>query len=306
MNLKDFFEEYGVEYWTSGKNVAKGCINITCMFCGDTSNHLGIRKSDFRSKCWRCGRHYFGNIVKNIVGCTLKEAKKIIKTLEAIGPVEDESSENKNTKSPFNILQRAQLPPEATKEFPSIHLRYLKDRGFNPRKIIRKYNLYACYNHGNFKFRIIIPIYRNKILVAYTSRDVTDEQDLRYKEAKVVDCVLDPAQLIYNFDSIKPYKDAFCVEGPTDVWRMGDGSFCFLGVIITPKRILELAEKKIDNLYLLYDNDKVGRRESKKVANILSPIANKTHILKLNKYKDPAKLKNTQVEEIKRVINFNY
>lgn len=306
MNLKDFFEEYGVQYWTSGKNVSRGCINITCMFCDDTSNHLGIRKSNLKAKCWRCGSHYFGNVVKYIVGCSLKEAKEIIKSLEVTGPVGGESSEDKNTKSPFNVLRRAQLPPEATKEFPSIHLRYLKSRGFKPRKIIRKYNLHACYTHGDFKFRIIIPIYQNRRLVAYTSRDVTDSQDLRYKAADRLDCVIDPREAIYNFDSIKPHKDAFCVEGPTDVWKMGDGAFCFMGVSITAQRILELAEKKINNLYIFYDNDKTGRRESKRVANILAPVARRTHILKLNKYKDPGKLKNTQVEEIRRAISFDY
>ena len=40
MNLFEFLDDYDIEYWTEGKNVVKGWVNITCTFCDDDSNHL--------------------------------------------------------------------------------------------------------------------------------------------------------------------------------------------------------------------------------------------------------------------------
>ena len=301
MNLKEFLTDYGVRFWTSGNNVQKGNINITCVFCNDQSNHLGINKKNLKVRCWKCGRHYIGTLVSQIVGCSLKEAKEIIKTIDGGG-----DNLEKEDASPIDRPNRVILPPEASKDFPALHINYLRKRGFNPRKIIKKYDLYSCYTYGKFKFRIIIPIYKNGRMVAYTSRDVTNDSKLRYKNAKDKDCVVNPQELIYNIDSIKPYQDAINVEGCPDCWKMGDGSFSFLGISITEKRIIEVAAKKIQTLFIIYDNEKNAQAKAKKHARILAPLVKQIEIIKLSMHKDPGELKYTQVEEIKRAIGFRY
>ena len=87
----------------------------------------------------------------------------------------------------------------------------------------------ACYTTGKYAYRIIIPIYENGILKTWTSRDVTNKQKERYKAATIEESAYDPVEAIYNIDNVKEYHDAFLVEGPTDVWKMGNGSMCFMG-----------------------------------------------------------------------------
>lgn len=303
MKITQFLKDNNVRYWTSGNNVSKGWINITCIFCNDSTNHLGIRLKDLKVSCWKCGKHYIGTLVSRIANVSFKEAKVIVKSLE--GGSDSASSENKNT-NPFIRPAHVTLPPEASKDFPKLHLNYLRKRGFNARKIIKKYDLYACYTFGKFKFRIVIPIYQNKRLVAYTSRDVTGQSKLRYLTAKDKDCIINPSEIIYNFDSILPYQDAINVEGPPDVWKMGDGSFSFTGITLTEKRMLEIAEKKIQTLYLLYDNEPHAQTRAKRNAKILAPLVKNVEIIKLRNHNDPAELKYTEVEEVKRLIGFNY
>lgn len=307
MKLTEFLNEYGIRYWTHGNNVAKGWINITCVFCDDSSNHLGIRKRDLKVSCWKCGRHSIGTLVSRLAECSFNEAKKIIRSLEQ-GTSELSPSEEKNAISPFEIVRpsRVTLPPEASKDFPKLHIDYLRKRGFNPRKIIKTFDLYACYSFGRFKFRIIIPIYKNNKMVAYTSRDVTGEKKLRYKAAKNEDCVINPTELIYNIDTVLPGQDAINVEGPADVWKMGAGSFCFMGITITEKRIIEIADKKIKKLFILYDRDGMARRKAIQHARILAPVVKSIEVISLRRHKDPGELKYTEVEEIKRAIDFEY
>lgn len=302
MNLKDFFEENEVKYWLSGKNVSSGWINIQCLYCNDKSNHLGIRKRDFKCSCWKCGGHYFGDVISKITGCSLKEAKKIMSELKK----GTRTKTRRKDKNDFFYQNEVVLPKEATKEFPKIHLKYLKKRGYNPRKIIEKYNLLSCYTSGRYKFRIIIPIVMNRKIVAYTSRDVTNTQRLRYLTAKESECIINPKEVIYNYDSIKENKDAFLVEGPFDVWKMGDGSFSFLGIKITSNRLINIAKKKINNLYIFFDNDSAGKNAAKKVSRILSPVVKRIHILSLKKYDDPGSLNKIEISRIKRGLDFFY
>jgi len=299
MNLEDFFNINDIKCWTSGKNVSQGWINIRCIFCGDKSNHLGIRKSDLKASCWKCGGHYFPSIVKEIIGCSMSEAKSMISEIDRKIKIEH-GDKNKSKRA-----KRIILPSNASKEFPSIHLRYLKLRNFNPRKLIKEYDLLSCYLSGPFKFRIIIPIFYDHKMVAYTSRDVTDTQKQKYKMAKDKNCIVPASSLLYNFDTVEENGDAFCMEGPTDVWRFGKGAFCLLGVALTNEKLIRIAKRKINNLYVLFDNDSTGIKLAKKHARTLAPVAKKVQILKLRKHSDPAKMKDDDVMNLKTVLNFN-
>ena len=41
-DIISYLENRGVSYWTEGKNVTDGWVNINCPFSPDPSNHLGI------------------------------------------------------------------------------------------------------------------------------------------------------------------------------------------------------------------------------------------------------------------------
>jgi DNA primase len=298
MNILQFFEEFQIKYWIQGKNVSKGHVNIQCPFCNDQSNHLGINILNLnKCNCWKCGRKNFVDIVAYILEANHKEAKLFIK-------------DNIDTKNIIfdkeitaSIKRRAVLPKEATDNFPKMHLKYLKDRGFNPNQVIKKFNLKACGIDGRYKFRIIIPIYQYHKLVSFTSRDITNKQKLKYLTSP--HSLIERNKLFFNFDSVSYGDNAIIVEGPMDAMKIGDKCFSFLGVGITNERILEISKKKINNLYIFFDRDHAGRYGSEKLARTLAPLVKEIHVLRLTEKKDPGELTLDEVQLLRQTIEID-
>lgn len=125
-NLEQFFEDYNIQYWTKGKNCTPGWVNITCCFCRDRSNHLGIEISTGKARCWKCGPN--GNIydvVQELMDVNFKEANIIIKKYkdDLLPSVTSEVVDRPSSLS---------LPEEATRSLPELHKQYLIKRGFDP------------------------------------------------------------------------------------------------------------------------------------------------------------------------------
>jgi len=302
MDIIEFLEDNGIEFWLGGKNVSPGWVNIQCPFCDDNSNHCGIKLSDLRVSCWRCGGHSTKKLIRKIIDCTGQEANQIFKTL-SLGagyypPFESSASSTLTSK---NVI----LPPECEKEFPKSHINYLKNRGFTkPKEIIKKYKLLSTNTIGKYKFRIIIPIYMNRKLVSFTSRDITGQQDIRYKTATIKESIIDPRECVYNYDTLTIGCDAIIVEGPIDVWKMGDNSISILGLTYTKNQIVLIKNKKIRNLFILFDQGNKEKRAAKKLGSILAPLVQKVEVITLNKVKDPGELKIEEARIIKEQLGF--
>jgi len=308
MDILDFLDEYSIEYWTEGKNVSHGWINITCLFCDDNSNHLGIRLKDFRVFCWRCGGHSITHLVSKIADISTQEAKRVIKTLgvediDLAPPLSNTSSEE--VKRNVSIS----LPQESTIHFPKFHIEYLRKRGFPPRKTIRKYKLRAVHNLGKYKFRIIIPVFIDRRLVSFTARDITGQQEPPYKMASKKECLLDRKDLIFNLDTVDVGGDAILVEGPMDAMKMGDGAICSFGTQVNLGQILLLKKKNIRRLFILFDNPRkdkgAGKRAAKRLGPQLAPLVKKrVEILTLEKALDPGELTIEEARAIKADLGF--
>jgi len=301
MNIYDFFDNYGIEYFTSGKNVSKGWVNIQCPFCSDQSNHLGVRLTDKRVSCWNCGDHELYTLIKKITGESPTEIKNIKKQLAteyaSVSPLI-----YANTK---RTSQWVSLP-QASPFFPKLHLDYLKKRGFRlPNKLIKKYNLQAVYTFGKYKYRIIIPIYLNKKIVSFTSRDVSDQQDPPYKNASPEEVTINVKRTIYNIDRVKEHGDIIITEGPIDVWKLGDGAICFFGVKFTVDQISLLIEKRIDTCFLLLDRDEPGINLQKLLIRILSPLCRSVEVVELTKKADPGELTLAESAIIRKELGFS-
>lgn len=298
MDLFDFFEEYDVEYWTSGKNVTQGWVNIQCPYCEDGSNHLGIRKKDLLVNCWICGRHRVINLIKTLSDLTYSEAKTISTTLggsDTNPPAEPASS---------LFSARVRLPQGHLKRLPLTHREYLIERGFPPskiRKLIKKYKLLACYTTGKYRFRIIIPIILNRKIVSFTSRAIGNIEP-PYMHATPEESAIPPKNLVYNIDSVTTGSDAILVEGPIDVWKLGDNTISILGVQHTEAQIVAIKRKEIRNLFIFFDSDRAGEKEAKKISRILAPLVENTEIVTLTNLHDPGELKIEEGELIKKQL----
>jgi DNA primase len=292
MDLKELLENNNVKIWTSGKNVSKGWIGLQCPFCGDTSNHLGIRLSDYSCRCWKCGKKSLVNVLMEILEIKYQDAKKTIGQLESPSESTTLQSVGKPKRMPgFEKCEKPGLPipEEATDAFPRIHLDYLRGRGFNPFKLISKYQLKAVYTIGPYKFRVIIPIIYQNRPVTFVARDVTGESKLKYINASEKN-FLNPKDYIYNIDTIPIGGDAVCVEGPMDVWKLGDGAISFLGINHSEKQLFYLLEKKIRNLHIFFDNDTAGKNAATKLAKVAAPFVRSINVVQITHLKDPGEL----------------
>lgn len=296
MDITQFLEENKIRYWEKGKNISQGYIGLQCPFCDDTSNHLGIRLDNLKVTCWKCGNHSLPKLIKALTNLNYIDAKAISKNLDGIV-------------LPDRIpAEKLIYPLYFSEDFPLLHRRYLISRNFTPRELIRKYNLRACYRLGKYKYRIIIPIYRNSQLVSWTSRDVSGVAEEKYKAATIEESLINPHDLIFNFDSVKQGQDAFCVEGPFDVFRIGDGAFCFLGIKVNAARLRQIALKQIRRFIIFFDSDLPGRQAAKYVANTVAPLVKEVLIVKykFNTEKlDPAQISPEQATKLKIDLDFN-
>ena len=299
MNLKQFLEDNNIRFWESGKNVSKNHINIRCRFCGDSSNHFGINIYNLKCNCWKCGSHSFVDLIQILLNCKKKHAISIAKSIR--------KKNYYKTKPQYKWDRKLKFPKEATKKFPCLHLNYLKSRGLNPEKIIKQYNLYSCYLEGNYKYRIIIPIIENYKTVSFTSRDVSDESDIKYKTASPEESLIDPSQLLFNIDNASNSQDIAIMEGPFDVFRFGDGGVSLLGVKLTDGRLRRFKDLFIRKLYICLDNDKTGIEAARKIKYRLQPFPNieKCIIVKLQQHNDIGEMTFDEVQQLKYQLKFN-
>lgn len=302
MDIIEFLEDNGIDFWIGGKNVSPGWVNIQCPFCDDHSNHCGIKLSNLKVNCWRCGHHSAKKLIQKLTDYSWEESSKIYKTLSLgagyLPPFESSASSTLTSKSVI-------LPPESKKEFPKSHIKYLKNRGFdNPKKIIKKYKLLSTNTVGEYKFRIIIPIYINRKLVSFTSRDITNQQELRYKHATIHESIIDLKECIYNYDTLTAGCDAIIVEGPIDVWKMGDNTISILGLVHTRNQIILIKRKKIRNLFILFDKGNKEKRAAKRLGSIFAPLVKRVEVITLNKASDPGELKMEEAQLIKKQLGF--
>ena len=294
MNFKSFdIQEYldnkGIPYYDSGENVSQGWIGIECLFCNDQLNHLGINLLSKTFSCFKCGEK--GSLLKlicEIENCGRSEALRIINLYE-------------DQYTPFYIPPKKQLsdrvflPKQISKNFTGIFENFLLNRGFIPNEIIKKYNLYTCHYTGDFKYRIIIPIYVNKELISFVGRDVTGKVQLSYKNAPIEQSKMSVKSVLYNIDSVK--ETVIIVEGITDVWRIGDGAVATFGTKYTSDQISML--NGIEKAYIMYDVD--APLEAEKLAYDVAGIVPNVEILTLEKG-DPCDLSIKEVAKLRYEI----
>lgn len=305
MELTEWLEEHDVEYFTDGKNVSHGWVNIQCPFpgCGDTSNHCGIRLSDLRISCWICGSdHTFVNLAMELTECSYKEAIYTKKSLSR-GAGYDPLLTRRQSDTSSNITR---LPLEATPDFTKKHLDYLRSRGFiPPKKYIKKYKLLATHPIGKYQFRIIIPVYMNNQLVSFTSRDVTGKQTPPYLSASDKEGKMNIKSTIYNYDNLRPRSNAILVEGALDVWKLGDGTISPFGVKYTDRQIILLKRKEIQTLFIMFDNDSAGRAGGRNFAKVMAPLVKKIEVVTFETINDPGDLSIDEVSVLKYQIGFD-
>lgn len=251
--ITQLLNDYNIPFSTKGKNVSPGWINLQCPFCNDISNHLGWNMKEKYFNCWRCGWHSTSKTITKLLNISENDAKKLLKKYNIFTEDINFSEKNKNITSRKPYI----LPPN-TSSFTLSHKKYLEKRGFDPDKLEKEWNLFgtgpvSILDGINFRFRIIIPYFWDGRQVTFSSRDITENSKIRYIHCPKDRELISVKNILYGKKHL--WKDTgICVEGPTDVWRLGEYSFATSGIQYTTKQ-LRLMAKLFKRIAVCFDED---------------------------------------------------
>lgn len=298
-DLITFLEDYEIPYKEQVKNVGTGWVGLSeCPFCGAGGYHFGVNIQSKGFSCWVCGENKGGlpRLISGILDIPRKEVSPIIKKYGA------EILDFKLRETRERVILPSNIEPLKK------HAKnYLNKRNFD-NLIIKNYNLQETGTFStlkipetqieqDFKFRIFIPIIMNGELVSFTTRDYTEEQSPKYKHPVLEAVRIPPSSCLYNIDSVK--KRAVILEGPTDVWRMGQATTSIQGKILTKEQIRMLAEKRLERLVILFDEN--AEEQASAAARQLSGLADDIRIAQLD-HGDPGELSTVEAIRTKREL----
>lgn len=189
-----FFNQNGIEFFTTGPNTRKGELSIRCPWCGqaDPSHHMNVNEAKGVYGCLR-NRDHRGKsptkLVQALLNCSWQRAKSIVG--DDITIADDLMAVVSTMDPPDGVpvprARKLRLPDEfkSFSDKPSARpfVAYLSDRGFTREQIAimpRRYELrYAT--QGAYKGRIVFPVRHEGTLRTWTARTIYKGVGLRYK-----------------------------------------------------------------------------------------------------------------------------
>uniref|UniRef100_A0A6M3IJ29 Putative primase n=1 Tax=viral metagenome TaxID=1070528 RepID=A0A6M3IJ29_9ZZZZ len=300
-DLTSYLDDREVSYVREGKNVTANWIEIKCVFCfSDPSEHLGINLASKMFNCWRCGSK--GDIVKliqTIDNCSFKQVVITLKTFQDYYSFKELKQDIRRRSPNENIL-----PSGITKKFTDEAISFLEDRDFDFEMLTRKYDLYYTGHLGKYNFRILIPIYLEGRIVNFTCRRIMEDKKVnKYMHCSNEEAIIPVKELFYNSDRIFGDR-AIIVEGPGDVWRLGDGALASFGIEVSPHQLFFLKrlvnDKGLKKLFVLFDAEDLAQKRALDLATKISTFCD-VEKLELDEG-DPGGLSNEEVKKLRKEI----
>ena len=278
------FQTAGIEYRTSGNNVAAGNINIKCPYCrDDPSFHLGINQNNGAFGCWRDSTHRGRNpfkLLSFLVGG--KRAKELLTQYatpndKVVRQIVAPLAERPKVVSMDEPIRRIDENDKSAADY----IAYLARRKITTRTAKDFHLHYALY--GEFAKRVIIPAvsYEMEIL-HFTARTILSSSDaLRYKTLQNDKAIIPPKEIIYGEHLLtKDTATLVVCEGVFDAMRLYELMPSFASPIavatnsITKPQASRISKMfnmyECENVIVLLDNGAYGN--ALKIANDLSHL----------------------------------
>ena len=266
MRINDLLQDHTIPFDTSGKNCKPGWINVRCPFCDDQSNHLGLKLSSNATHCWKCGSHDRMEAVSRLLNVSFDAALRIAYKYKGQSTGFKEVTKPERQATP---VSRITYPSGTTKELSRVHTNYIKERGFDYKELQDTWDIRATSKFSYLKlddktidlsYRIVIPIFWKNKVVSYQTRDVTNTSKLKYITCPRPLERIHHKHIIYKHPTY-PTKIGICCEGVVDVWRLGNIAFSTFGIEFSQQQLRVIAQT-YDTVYILYDRDEPGKRQS--------------------------------------------
>jgi len=294
MRVLDLYRDYNVPHQTEGhKHCRDGWVNTSCPFCtGNPGLHLGATLDGSVFTCWRCGWKPAPLAISKLIGVSESQAEKIIRQYGG-------SSNRSSTKVKTQKSKKPHELPSDVSKMENRHKRYLAGRGFDPNKLEKRWHLkgtgpISTLDGIDYSHRILAPIYWQDERVSFQTRDITGRHPAKYmgcpeKREKVAH-----KDILYGRAS-EWGETGICVEGITDVWRLGYKAFGTFGIKFTRRQVRCMANNFL-RVILMYDDDPQAQKQAKKLEAELSFRGVETVNVELKG--DPADLTERQAKHL--------
>lgn len=267
MDIVRLYQDYSIEICPEEhKHHREGWVNTECPFCSSpTSNpgyHLGWNLSDEYFYCWRCGWHPPIRTVSELLKLPNWKAAELLERYEINRTIYKSVTKPKH---PFK-------PPSDIIPLNASHIHYLRKRKFDPEQIEKDWKIAGLGPFStlevdgidmDYRFRLYIPYFWNNELVSFDTRDVTDKQEDKYKACPKHLERIERKHILYGMQEAWE-STGICVEGPTDVWRMGRHSFAVSGIQYTQEQV-RLISKIFKRVWIVFDSEPQAQRQAKKL-----------------------------------------
>jgi len=255
----DFVGLFG-EYAIGTSHASKGWINVCCPYCGSgESHHMGFNVAHDYCNCFKCGHRNLRDALAQLLNMPEWSLDGVLEPYQGRASILSRLNEKK--------------PPNKKKiELPGYPLsvaekNYLLGRRFDPKKLVRDFGIQGGGWVGEWKNRIIIPIYLGGKLASWTSRTIIEGREPRYKNLQNEKSVIDPKKIFFNLDNCSG-KAAALLEGPFDVLRFGDGGICGFGITLTRVQLNYLS-KRFKKLFILFDSGREAQKKAREHGMLL-------------------------------------
>lgn len=270
MDIIRFLNDHNIPYVTHGPNVGRGEIGIKCPFCGvaDPSEHLSWNPNNGYWICRRNPSKHYGRkphrLIIHLINCSYEQAdliagggQELTATIKS-SLLKRLSGEKKFIPKSEPLVMPKEFRPLTTKGIGRYFTDYLIDkRGFRPRDIpalVEEYDLRFCTT-GNWRNRLIFPLYFERQLVCWTGRSIASKVAIRYlslgTDNMQFKALLTPKELVYHYDLLLEQggQVLFITEGPIDALKMdfyakayGARATCLFGTGITEDQVVLLSQ----------------------------------------------------------------
>ncbi len=294
--IADILQEHGVEFKKHGDHhhTSRNWINVDCPFCSPRSHRwrMGLRPDRPGTHCWACGWHGTLETIRELIGCTDNEARRIVSVTRLARDMTIDTSQRKKRR-------KTRLPASVSRMGVG-HRKYLRQRGFDPRVLSYRYDIQGIGLHSRLSWRLFIPVFNaNRRLVTWTSRATSENAIKKYIAASVEESEVPIHDCLYGIELCD--RDSIVVhEGPFDVWRTGPGSVALMGVDWTTAQLEQLA--KFENRFVCLDIDELGRYRARRLTKELSAFPGTTTMLTLETANDIAEANQVEVESIREML----
>ena len=309
-DIQQFLISKQIGYRKEGSNVGRKEINICCPFCAESKYHCGINSGKNVYHCWVCGvKGDLPKLISKLLAISYIEAKEIISPTSELKKVLEER--NKVIEEPIIIPNKDFKLPKftnlfienSTNDWQVIAYQFLKEKYSLSWKNIVNAKLHYCYFGNKYKNSIIIPIYKNEILINYLGRCWDKNSKSRYNNCPNEEAVLNIHRTLYNIDSIKIGQDLIIlVEGVFDCIKVGlDIAVASFGTEVSQEQKNLLIGLKPKKLIILADNDPNNpntTRKAQKLCDYLSPFLITKCIEIPFDGKDPADLNRKEIDNL--------